>query len=103
MYAGGLRECQAPRSQAPGVLPDTRAECRGRIDEALMAALIASQAAAAMAAGLVSPAPLVVETVPAAQGTQRVPAATTRSKAPNKSAPALHRSPGRASSTRPRA
>ena len=36
MYACGLREYQAPRSQAHFVLPETLCEFRGRIDEALM-------------------------------------------------------------------
>ena len=77
MYACGLREFQAPRSQAHFVLPETLCEFRGRIDEALRDALIALQAAAAMEAGLVSPAHLVIDTFPCEQGSQRVTDATT--------------------------
>ena len=81
MYACGLREYQAPRSPAHFVLPETLCEFRSRIDEALMDELMAIQAAAAMAAGLVSPAHLVVDTVPAEQGSPRVTDATTLYKA----------------------
>ena len=63
MYACGLREYQAPRSQVHFVLPETLCEFRGRIDEALMDELIAIQAAA-MEEGLVSPAHLVIDTFP---------------------------------------
>lgn len=59
------------------MLPTTLAEFRRRIDEALMDARIAIQAAAAMEAGLVSPAHLVIETFPSEQGSQRVTDATT--------------------------
>jgi len=81
MYACGLQEYQAPRSQAHFVLPETLSEFRSRLDEALMDELIAIQAAAAMEAGLVSPAHLVVDTFPAEQGSQRVTDATTLYKA----------------------
>jgi Transposase domain (DUF772) len=81
MYACGLQVYQANRSQAHFVLPETLCEFRGRIDEELMDALIAIQAAAAMAAGLVSPAHLVVDTFPCEQGSQRVTDATTLYKA----------------------
>ena len=77
MYACGLQAYQAPRSQAHFVLPETLSEFRGRIDEELMDTLIAIQAAAAMEAGLVSPAHLVVDTFPCEQGSQRVTDATT--------------------------
>jgi len=50
---------------------------RGRLDEALMDALIAIHAAAAMEEGLVSPAHLVIDTLPCEQGSQRVTDATT--------------------------
>jgi hypothetical protein len=63
----------------------TLCEFRGRIDEALMDELIAIQAAAAMEAGLVSPAPLVIDTFPGEQGSQRVTDATTLYKAQKKS------------------
>jgi hypothetical protein len=59
------------------VLPETLGELRGRLDEALMDALSAIQAAAAMEEGLVRPAHLVIATFPCAQGRQRVTAATT--------------------------
>jgi transposase-like protein DUF772 len=81
MYACGLQEDQAPRSQGHCVLPETLCEFRGRIDEALMEALMAMQAAAAMDEGLVSPAHLVVDTFPGAQGSPRGTDATTRYKA----------------------
>jgi hypothetical protein len=81
MYACGLQVYQAPRLQAHFVLPETLSEFRGRIDEELMDTLIAIQAAAAMEAGLVSPAHLVVDTFPCEQGSQRVTDATTLYKA----------------------
>jgi len=81
MYACGLREYQAPRSQVHFVLPETLCEFRGRIDEALMDERIAIQAAAAMEEGLVSPAHLVIDTFPCEQGSQRVTDATTLYKA----------------------
>jgi hypothetical protein len=81
MYACGLREYQVNPSQAHFVLPETLCEFRGRIDEALMDELLAIQAAAAMEEGLVSPAPLVIDTFPCAQGSQRVTDATTLYKA----------------------
>ena len=81
MYACGLREYQALREQASFVLPETLCEFRSRIDEVLMDELIAIQAAAAMEAGLVSPAHLVVDTFPCEQGSQRVTDATTLYKA----------------------
>jgi hypothetical protein len=77
LYVCGLQTYQAPRSQAHFVLPETLSELRGRLDAALLDTLRAIQAAAAMAAGLVSPAPLVVDTCPCAQGSQRGTAATT--------------------------
>ena len=84
MYACGLRDYQAPRGQAHFVLPETLCEFRGRLDEALMDELLAIQAAAAMEAGLVSPAHLVVDTFPCDQGSQRVTDATTLYKAQKK-------------------
>src|SRR5215475_15331559 len=81
MYACGLQAYQAPRSQAHFVLPETLSEFRSRLDEELMDTLIAIQAAAAMEAGLVSPAHLVVDTFPCEQGSQRVTDATTLYKA----------------------
>lgn len=81
MYACGLREVQADRSQAHFVLPETLAQFRQRIDGALMDELLAIQAAAAMQEGLVSPAHLLVDTFPSEQGSQRVTDATTLYKA----------------------
>lgn len=81
MYAAGLREYRINPSQDHFVLPTTLCEFRGRIDEALMDELIAIQAAAAMDEGLVSPAHLIIDTFPCAQGSQRVPDATTLYKA----------------------
>jgi len=77
MYACGLCEYQAEKTQAHFVLPETLCEFRGRIDEGLMEAFIAIQAAAAMEEGLVSPAHLVIDTFPCEQGSQRVTDATT--------------------------
>ena len=85
MYACGLPEVHADHSQAHFVLPETLAQFRGRIDQDLMDTLVAIQAAAAMDAGLVSPAHLLVDTFPAEQGSQRVTEATTLSKAPKHS------------------
>jgi hypothetical protein len=85
MYACGLREVQADRSQVHFVLPETLAQFRRRIDQALMDELVAIQAAAAMEKGLVSPAHLLVDTFPSEQGSQRVTDATTLYKAQKKS------------------
>jgi hypothetical protein len=93
MYACGLPEYQINRSQGHFVLPETLSEFRGRIDEALMDALIAIQAAAAMEEGLVSPAHLVVDTFPCEQGSQRVTDATTLYKAQKKPWRSLKGSP----------
>ena len=84
MYACGLREYQINPAQAHFVLPETLCEFRSRIDEALMDELLAIQAAAAMEDGLVSPAHLVIDTFPCAQGSQRVTDATTLYKAQKK-------------------
>lgn len=77
MYACGLRDYQINPDQSHFVLPETLCEFRRRFDEPLMDELIAIQAAAAMDAGLVSPAHLVVDTFPCEQGSQRVTDATT--------------------------
>jgi len=81
MYACGLRDYQVTPAHAPVVLPETLCEFRRRLDAALIDELIASPAAAAMHAGLVSPAHLVVDTFPAEQGRHRGTAATTLDKA----------------------
>jgi hypothetical protein len=96
MYACGIREYQINPSQAHFVLPETLCEFRSRIDEALMDALIAIQAAAAMEEGLVSPAHLVIDTFPSEQGSQRVTDATTLYKAQKKPSSASTTSPSSA-------
>ena len=85
MYACGLAEVHLDSPQAYFVLPETLAQFRSRLDEALMDELLAIQAAAAMDEGLVSPAHLLVDTFPAEQGSQRVTDATTLYKAQKKS------------------
>ncbi len=84
MYACGLHEVAADRAQAHFVLPETLAQFRSRLDQELMEALVAIQAAAAMEEGLVSPAHLLVDTFPSEQGSQRVTDATTLYKAQKK-------------------
>ena len=84
MYACGITDVQVERAPGHFVLPEVLAQCRRRIDEALMEELLAIQAAA-MEAGLVSPAHLVVDTFPSEQGSQRVNDAATLSKAQKKS------------------
>jgi hypothetical protein len=66
------------------VLPEVLAQFRSRIDAALRDELLAIQATAAMEAGLVSPAHLVVDTFPSEQGSQRVNDAATLYKAKKK-------------------
>ena len=85
LYACGIEAVQLDGAQAHFVLPETLARFRQRIDEPLMDALLAIQAAAAMEEGLVSPAHLLVDTFPAEQGSQRVTDATTLYKAQKKS------------------
>jgi hypothetical protein len=85
MSACGITEVQADRAQEPFVLPEVLAQFWSRLDAPLMEALRAIQAATAMEAGLVSPAHLVVDTVPREQGSPRVNDAATLDKAPNKS------------------
>jgi hypothetical protein len=101
MDACGLREVHADRSQAHCVLPETLAQFRRRLDQALLDALVAIQAAAAMEAGLVSPAHLLVDTFPSEQGSQRVTDATTRYKAQKKCCTSSSRS-ARSARSRPR-
>ena len=72
-------------SQAQFVLPEVLAQFRRRLDEPLMAELLALQAATAMEDGLVSPAHLVVDTFPSEQGSPRVTDAATLYKAQQKS------------------
>lgn len=84
MDACGITEIPVDRTQGHVVLPAVLAQFRRHSDERLMEALITMPAAAALEAGLVSPAPLVVETLPSAQGSQRVNAAATLYKAKTK-------------------
>ena len=85
MYACGIAAVQVDGAQEHFVLPETLAQFRRRIDEALMDELLALQAAAAMDEGLVSPAHLLIDTFPVEQGSQRVTDATTLYKAQKKS------------------
>ena len=62
MYACGLREYQAPRSQVHFVLPETLCEFRGRIDEALMDELIAIQPPLRWRRAWSAPPHLVIDT-----------------------------------------
>jgi hypothetical protein len=100
--ACGIEHVQLDSPQAHFVLPDTLAQFRSRLDEALIDALLAIQAAAATDEGLVSPAHRLVDTFPAAQGRQRVTNATTLYKAQKKSASASRLSPHKASRKRQR-
>jgi hypothetical protein len=102
LYACGITEVQADRSQAHFVLPQTLAQFRSRIDATLMDELLVIQAAAAMEEGRVSPAHLVVDTFPSEQGSQRVTDATTLYKAQKKSCSLSHTSRNRAPRKRPR-
>jgi hypothetical protein len=85
MYASGIREVQADRDQAHFVCPETLSTFRARLDGELMDELLAIQSAAAMKAGLVSPAHVLIDTFPVEQGSQRVTDATTLYKAQKKS------------------
>jgi hypothetical protein len=84
MYACGLQEVHVDHAQTHVVLPETLVQFRRRLDQDVLDTLVAIQAAAAMEAGLVSPAHLLVETFPAEQGSQRVTDATTLYKAQKK-------------------
>jgi transposase len=85
MYACGITEVQVDRAREHFVLPEVLAQFRSRLDEPLMEALLAIQAATAMEDGLVSPAHLVVDTFPSEHGSQRVNDAATLYKAQKKS------------------
>ena len=98
MYACGLPEVHVDHSQAHFVLPETLAQFRSRIDQDLMDKLGAIQAAAAMEAGLVSPAHVLVDTFPAEQGSQRVTDATTVYKTQKNSSTSSNASARRARS-----
>src|SRR5215475_5232425 len=92
MYACGIREVQVNRTQAHFVLPDLLTQFRSRLNEALLQELLAIQAAAAIAEGVVSPAHVVVDTFPSEQGSQRVNDAATLYKAKKKSSSSSRRS-----------
>ena len=96
MYACGITEVQVERAQGHFVLPEVLAQFRRRLDEALMEELLSIQATAAIEAGLVSPAHLVVDTFPSEQGSQRVNDAATLYKAKKKSSRSSRTSPTRA-------
>lgn len=85
MYACGITEVQAAQAQGHFVLPESLTQFRSRLDEALLAELLALQAAAAIEQGVVSPTHLVVDTFPSEQGSQRVNDAATLYKAKKKS------------------
>jgi len=98
IYVYCFDEVQIDSPQEHFVLPETRAQFRSRMDDTLIDELLAFQAAAAMGEGLASPAHLLVDTFPTAQGSQRVTDATTLYKAQKKSSnsshPALSERPG---------
>jgi hypothetical protein len=102
MYACGIENVQLDSPQAHFVLPETLAQFRSRLDEALLNELLALQAAAAMAEGLVSPAHLLVDTFPTEQGSQRVTDANTLYKAQKKSSNSSRPSRSSAPPERPR-
>ena len=102
MYACGIEAVQWDSAPEHFVLPETLAQFRQRIDEALMDELLAIQAAAAMEEGLVSPAHLLVDTFPSEQGSQRVTDATTLYKAQKKSSTSSRPLPRPAPRRRPR-
>ncbi|HEX9870334.1 MAG TPA: hypothetical protein VGC99_17410 [Candidatus Tectomicrobia bacterium] len=99
MDACGLSAVQGDGAQEHVVLPEVLAPCRRRLDAPLVEARLTIQAATAMEAGLVSPAHLVVDTFPSAQGSPRVHAAATLYKAQQKSSrssrPSLRSAPPR--------
>jgi hypothetical protein len=85
MDACGITAVHVDRTQDHVVLPEVLAQFRRRLDEPLMAELLAIQAAIAMEDGLVSPAHLVVDTLPHERGSQRVNDAATLYKAQKQS------------------
>jgi hypothetical protein len=102
MYACGSTEVQVDRAQEHLVLPAVLAHFRSRLDAPLMEELLSIQAATAMEAGLVSPAYLVVDTSPSAQGSQRVNDAATLDKAQKKFSRLSRPSPSHAPAEAPR-
>jgi hypothetical protein len=91
-YACGITQVQGNRTQEHFVLPEILPQFRSRLEEPVLKELLALQAAAAIAQGVVSPAPLVVETFPSEQGRQRVTDAATLDKAKKKSSRSWRRS-----------
>ena len=91
MDACGIGKVQVDGFQEHVVLPEVLAHVRSRLDAPLMEELLAIQAATAMEDGLVSPAHLVVDTVPREQGSQRVHDAATLYTAQKKSSRASSR------------
>ena len=85
MYACGLEVVQADRHQGHFVLPEILAQFRQQLTEPLLKELLQIQSTVAMAAGLVSPAHVVVDTFASEQGSQRVNDAATLYKAKKKS------------------
>jgi hypothetical protein len=83
-------------------LPETLAQFRSCLDEALIDGWLAIQTAAAMDGGLVSPAYLLVNTFPTEQGSQRLADATTLYKAQKKSSNSSRTSQRSAPLERPR-
>ena len=84
MYACGSGVVQVDGSQEPFGRPEVLAQFRSRIDDALLEERLAIPAAAALEAGLVSPAHLVVDPWPSEPGSPRVNEAATLSNAPQK-------------------
>ena len=101
MYACGISDVQVDDSQEYFVLPEVLTTFRSRIDQALMDELLSIQAAAAIDAGLVTPAHLVIDTFPSEQGSQRVTDATTLYKAKKKSSRSSSKSFKRAPRAKP--
>lgn len=85
MYACGIEEVQANRTQRHFVLPEVLSQFRNHLDEPLLEELLQIQATAAIEQGLVSPEHVVVDTFATQQGSQRVTDATTLYKAKKKS------------------
>jgi hypothetical protein len=96
LSAWGIMAGQVDGSQEHVGLPAGLAHVRSRRDAPLRAARLAIQAATAREEGLVSPAPVVVDTFPSAPGSQRVHDAATLEKAAPKSSRSSRPEPRRA-------
>jgi Transposase domain (DUF772) len=83
--ACGIAQVQVNRARDHFVLPELWTQFRSRLAEPVLNELLARQAAAAIAQGVVSPAHLVVATFPSAQGSQRVTEAAPLDQAKKKS------------------